>query len=222
MCSVSRAYVITPDACCAVREKIAVLLFAQAREIARGRRRTHRAADAEGQVVARAHCIAPQRFRRATADVVAEYHCAQEIVAVRVFALGHRKRRGDGAAAGMYARGPVGIVGLVGVREHAVRKRRVDGRGDDAAADDLRLRFAALLLDVAQREDAGLERGPGHHGCNRVEDMVLRLRHHGRRNRLRSGVGHVADQIGSDARAGVRHHGSPPYGRRCTLLLRRM
>ena len=69
---------------------------------------------------------AAQAHRDARADVVAERDRAQEVRPVDAESLAERQRGGDHRAAGVRARWAVGVVGLVGVREHAVGERGLD------------------------------------------------------------------------------------------------
>jgi hypothetical protein len=96
-----------------------------------------------------------ERGQEATAQVEAEHHRPHERRARRARPLGHRERGRYRRAPGVRLGERVEVVGLVGVREHAVRERGVDRGGDDVGGRDTRLGGAALRTHVVDRELAG-------------------------------------------------------------------
>ena len=81
---------------------------------------------------------AAERHREPRADVVAERDGAQEVRARDAELLAERERRGNDRRAGMRLRLAVRVVGLVGVREHAVDERGVGGLASERRARDRR------------------------------------------------------------------------------------
>jgi hypothetical protein len=81
------------------------------------------------------------------------------------------------------------VVGLVGMRQHAIGERCVHRRGALPCAHDRGLRRAALRRRIAEREAPRRELGAGHHGGKGVEDVMARLLDHrvGQRARKRAG-----------------------------------
>ena len=88
-----------------------------------------------------------------------------------------RRRRHHGAARMRQRRG-MGIVGLVGMRQHTVRKRRLDRTREQAAADHRRDARAAISFHKTDRGLAGQKGHARDHGCDGVEHMVLALLDH--------------------------------------------
>ena len=117
----------------------------------------------------------PERHDEAGADVVAQHQRAQQARAVAVRQLGRRQRRRNDRAAGMEAAAGVRIVGLVGVRAHAVGERRIDRRGDDPAAHHRGLPAAALRAHIRDRPSPGRQPRARHHGGERIQEVALRL-----------------------------------------------
>src|SRR5580765_682030 len=78
----------------------------------------------------------------------------------------------------MRERRRVRVVGLIGVRKHAVGERRVLGGSEKAAADNARLPGAAQRLYVGDRLAAREKPRAGDHRGNGVEDVMLGLLDH--------------------------------------------
>ena len=131
-----------------------------------------------------AELVGVERLRQAAADVVAERHRAQQRRAVAPLALGHGKRRRNNAAARMRLRRRMRVIGLVGVGEHAVRQRGIGGSGDDRAADHAGLADATERLYIRDRLLSRRKARSGDHRRNRVEQVMLGLLRHRRRQRL--------------------------------------
>ena len=96
----------------------------------------------------------------AAAYVVADDDGFEQVQTRAAVGFGGGERGGDDGAAGVGEGGGVGVVGLVGVGEHAVGQGRVDGGGDGAAAEDAGLPPAALGCGIADGEPAGRETRP--------------------------------------------------------------
>ena len=151
-------------------------LRVESNEGRRCRRRTEHGADGvRGVPVHAAGVDASHEAGDARPDVVAEGHGAEERLAGGVLAFRHCQGGGDDGAPRMGKRRRVRVVGLVGVGEHPVGHRSVYRRGDDVRADHRSLRDAALRADEVDGGLAGLEPGAGHHGRDRVQDVVLGL-----------------------------------------------
>ena len=112
-------------------------------------------AEAVGRVAVSEELVGIERQREPAADVVTECDCAQQRAPAAAYTLGDRQRRRHHAAARMRERARVRIVGLVGVRKHAVGERCIVHRGQEMAADDASLTRAAQRLDVRNRLGAG-------------------------------------------------------------------
>ena len=119
-----------------------------------GSRSKHRA-ETVRRVPVRQKLIRRQRHRQPATDVVAQRDCTQQRHAVAPLALADRQRRRHDAAARMRQRRRVRVIGLVGVRQHAIGERGICRRSDDAAADDARLAGAAQGFHVRNRASAG-------------------------------------------------------------------
>jgi len=130
-----------------------------------------------------AETLHAQRVRDARAHIVAEHHRAQQRRAAAPFALGHRQRGRHDAAAGVHQRQVVSIVGLVGMRVHAVGQRRIDRRGHDAAADHAGFGRASLRRRKLDRPAARQQSRARHDRRQRVEQMVFRALDDRRRQR---------------------------------------
>ena len=70
------------------------------------------------------------------------------------------------------------IVGLVGMRTHRVRQRRVDRRGAEIGADDGSLGIAAERAHIFQRHLARLHARARNHRAERIENAVLAFAQH--------------------------------------------
>jgi hypothetical protein len=98
-----------------------------------------------------------ERDDQPRADVVAERHRAQHVVAGSPRQLRRRERRRNGAAAGVKRADRVGVVRLVGVGRHGIGERRMHGRRHDAGADHHCLGLAAQAVHIAGGEFPGFE-----------------------------------------------------------------
>ena len=118
-----------PEACCAVYES----RCRTARSVETGQRAgggggaEHRA-EAVRRMAVLAELVGVERLGQAAADVVAERDRAQERRAVARSRSAIASAAGTMPQPGMRQRRRVRIVGLVGVREHAVGERGVDRR----------------------------------------------------------------------------------------------
>ena len=169
MWSSSRVQLQRPDTCCArVRQREAHAALVEPGQRRRGRRRAERGARAFGAAMRGAHVVGAERQQEAAAHVVAERHGAQQLGAGPAVPLGHGERGRHDGAAGMRLGHRLEVVGLVGVGEHAVGERGVDGGGAQIRGQHGRLRRAALRPDVADRGDdpaAARARDDGRERC---------------------------------------------------------
>ena len=145
--------------------------------------------------------------------VVAERDRANQGFAAAAFSFRNRESCRHDAAARVRKRGRVRIVGLIGVTEHAVRKRRVHRGGDEARADHRRLGRAALGLDVRDRFLARQELRARDHRGDRVEHVgtlavVVELGKVGGRVHPRNHVAQVRPHVGVAA----QQRPTPPCG----------
>jgi hypothetical protein len=100
----------------------------------------------------------------------------------------------------MGARADMGIIGLIGMGEHAVGQRRVDRRGDEIRAGNLGLIAAAQGADIFDRRLPRPEARARNHGRQGVDQMVPGLGHDLRRQLLPKGGGDVAAKLARDPR----------------------
>ena len=167
-----------------VVEQVAHLPLTEARGAA-GRRRgaedlrgAVRAAVGERLVGRPAHA-----HRHARADVVAERDRAQEVHARRAELLAERERGRHRRAARMRARRAVRVVGLVGVRQHPVRERRLDRAAHKIGSGDRRHGLPAVAARKRDRRAPRRQAGPRDHRGDRVQNVVLGLLEHRLRQR---------------------------------------
>ena len=118
-----------------IGEHMAHLIGIEPRQRAGGGGGAEHRAEAVGRMAVLAKFIGVQGQGEAAADVVAERDRAQELIALRMLAFAHRPRCGHDAASRVNERRRVRIVGLVGVREHAIDECRIDRVRQKAAAD---------------------------------------------------------------------------------------
>ena len=139
---------------------------------------------------------AAERHREPRADVVAERDGAQEGAPVDAELLAERERRGNDRRAGMRLRRAVRVVGLVGVREHAVGERGVGRRSRAASSprSSRPTRPPACARANASAARPGGELGAGDHRGESVEHVLLGFRGDVGRQRTRERRGHVAAQ----------------------------
>ena len=90
----------------------------------------------------------------------------------------------------------VRIVGLVGMRQHAVGERRFDRRRGERCAGDRRCPLRSIGANVALRRLAGRQFRPGDHRRQGVEEMVLGLLGDLGRQRAGSGSAHIGAERG--------------------------
>ncbi len=100
----------------------------------------------------------------------------------------------------MGARADMGIIGLIGMGEHAVGQRRVDRRGDEIRAGDLRLTTAAQRADIFDRYFPRPEARARDHGRQGVDQMVPGLSHDLPRQLLPKGAGDIAAKLARNPR----------------------
>ena len=127
-------------------------------------------------------------------DVVAERHRAQEMPSVDAERFAHGERRRHHRAAGMGQRGGVRVVGLVGVRKHAVGERRLDRAAQHVAARHGGDALAAIAAGEFYGGAAGGELRARNHGRERVERVVFGLLRYVVRQRALARGAHVAAQ----------------------------
>ena len=147
---------------------------------------------------------AAERIRHARADVVTERDRPNHVHAGNAEHL----TRGEGGrhdrAAWMRMRGRVGVVGLIGMREHAVDHRRFHRAAQHVRRCHGRHFLAAARARERQRDLAGRKRGAGHHRGEGVEDVVLRFLEGFAGECARGRASHVAGQLFDDGRRALR------------------
>ena len=109
----------------------------------------------------------------ARASVIADRHGFQKFKAASALAFGHGEGGGHRRTAGMGQRKRVRIIGLIGMRRHAVGQRRLHSVGADGGAKHAGLFAPALASRISDRLDAGLHLGAGQDGGEGVQDVVL-------------------------------------------------
>ena len=150
------------------------LVVIQAGNCRRGCCGAERRPETVGRVTGFAKVIGMQRQCQAAAHVIAECNGAQKSNAIRPLPLGHRQCGGHDPTAGVSKGRRVRIVRLVRVRQHTIGQRGVFRGRHHFGAYDARLPAASERFHVGNRFSAGEQSRPGHHGCNRVENMVFR------------------------------------------------
>ena len=194
-----------------IRKRVAHPLFIQPGQRGRGRHGAERGARALGAAVTGSHEVRSEGQQKAAADVVTERDRGEQLRSRSALALGHREGRGHDGAAGMSFGHRLEVVGLVGVREHAVDQRGVDGRGHDIGGDDGRFRDAALRPRVADRHLSGFETGSRHHRRQRVQNAMPGFPCHVRREAALPRLRHIARQPPGNVSFG---HSNAPVGMR--------
>ena len=132
----------------------------------------------------------PERNGDARPDVITQCYGAKKTVTVdaELFSQGQRSR--DDRAPGMRLRKRMRVIGLVGMTEHSIRQRRLDGTTKNIGSDDRRDLFAFVTPGELDRKPAGWKFGTGDDGRQSVQDRVL---------------GFLDDGVGKFPRAGVGH-----------------
>ena len=194
-----------------IRKRVAHPLFIQPRQRGRGRHGAERGARALGTAVTGSHEVRSEGQQKTAADVVTERDRGEQLRSRSAIALGHREGRGHDGAAGMSFGHRLEVVGLVGVREHAVDQRGVDGRGRDIGGKDGRFRDAALRAGEADRHLSGFETGSRHHRRQRVQNAMPGFPCHVWREASLPRLRHIAGQPPGDISFG---HCNPPVGMR--------
>jgi hypothetical protein len=129
-------------------------------------------------------------------DVVAERYRAQEMRPVDAERFADGERRRHHGAAGMGQREGVRVVGLVGVRQHAVGERRLDRTAQHIGAHHGRDALAAIAAREPYGGTAGEELRARHHRGEGVEHVVLHFLRHVVRQRPLARVAHIAAEGG--------------------------
>ena len=147
-------------------------------------------------------------IEHARADVVAERHGPHEARAADPELFADRKRGGHRVAAGMPSTRPR-IVCLVGVGQHAVGQRRLNGTTERGVADDGGECVAGVGSGEGDGRPARWQLGARDHRGDGVEDVPLRLLEHLVRQRAVSRLAHVGGEPRRDVAdrmtAGRRH-----------------
>ena len=91
-----------------------------------------------------ADVVGPERHQKPAAEVVAEHDGPEHLGARAALALADREGGGHDGTARMRLRDRLEVVGLIGVREHAVGERRVHRRRPDLRRQDRGFLLAAL------------------------------------------------------------------------------
>ena len=165
------------------REQMAHFALAKSCQGASRRSRAEHRSEAVCRMAVLTELIGVEGQCQPAADVVTERHCAQQRRAASSFALRHRQGSGDNAAAGMSQRRRMRVVGFVGVREHAVGQCGVyDGR-NEVTADHRCFFDPAEGFDIGDGFHARRETRSGNHCRDGIEDVVLGLFDHRRRER---------------------------------------
>ena len=138
----------------------------------------------------------PSAIVVARADVVAERHRTQQLAPGDAGRLPHRQRGRHDRRARVRLRRSVRVVGLVGVREHAVDERGLHRAGQQRRADDGRDRTSRFGAGKCQCGAARRELGSGHHRGHGVEQVVHRLLEHLGGQRAIAGRSHVGAERG--------------------------
>jgi hypothetical protein len=171
------------------------------------------ATHAMGAARGRRKCVGTERIAQARRHVIAEHDRPEQAFAACMLALAHRQcGRNDGAAR-MGTRGSVGIVGFVGVRQHAVGEGRMDRSGEPAGPDNRRSGHAAKAAHIGDGQPPGTKLRARDHGRHGIEDMLARLFDDGLRKRSRENVSHVGAELTrdfADFPQRLDHQNSPP------------
>src|SRR5882724_1840238 len=89
----------------------------------------------------------------------------------------------------------MGVVSLVGVREHAIREGGFDRAAQDVRGDDSSNCLAAIGASKFEGGAAGREAGARNHGGERVQDMLLGFLYHFVGQSAGSGGAHVSAEL---------------------------
>jgi len=194
-----------------VRQRVAHRLLVEARHRCGGGRGADRRADAFGAAMRGPHVIGAEREQPSTAEVVAEHDRVDQLESGGMTALPHRQRGWHDGATRMGLGDRLEIVGLIGMPEHAVDERRVDGRRPQIGRQDRRFRRASLRSGERDRHLAGLQPRARDHRRDRVEDAVPRLADDLWRQLLLTRGRHVArdaaGEIGTSSSGALRVRG---------------
>ena len=139
-----------------VIEQPAHLLGVQPRHACRRGRRTkvpRERVSAATALVSEGH--AAERHREASAHIVAKRHGANVVLAAHAQLFADCKRSRDDRRARMRLRRPVGVVGFIRMRKHAVDERRVDRSRYDVRSNDGGNGPASLALASAKAARPG-------------------------------------------------------------------
>ena len=192
----------TRDLLRGVRKRVAHALFIEPGQRGGGRHRSHRRARAFRTAVTGAHAVRSERQQKTTADVVTERDRGEQLRSRSAFALGHRERRRHDGAAGMSFCHRLEVIGLVGMREHAVDQSGIHRRGHDVGGQDDRFRGAALRACITDRHLSGFQMRSRHHRRQRVQNAMPGFPLHVRREIALACLRHVARQLAGDIRLG--------------------
>ena len=129
-------------------------------------------------------------------DVVTERHGSQKACSVYAKPFPSRQSGGNDRAARMRLRELVGVVGFIGMRQHAVDKRRFRRARGHFRSNNGRRFVGRKVAGVLKRRASRRQVGPGDHGGERVEDMVLRLLDHLIRESAATGFAHIRAELG--------------------------
>ena len=154
---------------------MAHLDLSQARQRPRRCRGSEHRPEAVGRMPIVAELVGVEGLGQAAADIVAEGDGSEKRRAVAPLTLGHGEGRRHNAAAWMRQRRRVGVVGFIGVGQHAVGQCGIPRGRNDIASNHTGFLDAAEDFDVGDRFFSGRQARPGNHGGDRVENMVFGL-----------------------------------------------
>jgi len=117
--------------------------------------------------------LAPKVFVGAHSDVVAERHGAHEVHPADAILLAESQRGWHNRGARMRASAGVVVVGLVGMSEHPIRNGSLNRPANHIRSDNRRYLLAAVGASKLNRQASGRQLGPGNHGGNGVQDVML-------------------------------------------------
>jgi hypothetical protein len=205
----------------AIGDRVAHPGLVEAGQRRRRRHPPHRRDGGLDAAVAAPNRFVSQRDDEAAAHVIAEHDRPEQLHPAAPLPLRHREGGRDDAGARVRLGQRIDVVGLVRVREHAVRQRGVDGRRPEVGRDDGSLRHAALRAHEADGHLSRPEVRPRHHRPQRVEDAVLRVHEHLGRERLLAGRHHVARELPGEIGRGGAGRARGSLGRRSGRCSRR-
>ena len=87
------------------------------------------------------------------------------------------------------------IVGLIGMRQHAVDHGGFNGAAEDVRADDGRGLFAGVSFRHRERYAAGRQFATGDHRSQRIQSVMLGFLDHFFGKRTVRGAGHVIAEL---------------------------